>query len=95
MNGESPTRRIRFNPEISFGNIIQAIIVVGGIFGVYVKTSNEIISIDSRVGVLERAMVERRTEEREAVAEIKKQLDDMTKALYEWKISIAEKSKSK
>jgi hypothetical protein len=86
---------VRFNPEITFGNVISAIIILGGIFGVYVKGSNEFVALDARVSVLERAMVERRTEEREAVTDIKKQLDDLTRTLYEWKVSIAEKGKAK
>jgi hypothetical protein len=93
---EIPRRwTVRFNPEITFGNIISAVIILAGIFGIYVKGSNEFVSLDGRVSVLERAMVERRTEEREAVTDIKKQLDEVTRALYEWKISIAEKGKLK
>jgi hypothetical protein len=82
-NGDQPRRLgFRFNSEISVGNIISAIVIVGGLIGIYTKTSGDIIGLDSRVGVLERAMIERRREEIEAVADVKKQLEDMLKVLY-------------
>lgn len=90
MNGDQPRRfGIRFDPVINTGNVLSAIIIAGGILGVYVKTNGDIVNLDSRVGVLERAMVERRSEERDAVADIKKQLDELLKAFYDFKIQQA------
>ena len=90
MNGDAPRRfGIRFDPVINTGNILSAVIIAGGLLGVYVKTNSDIVNLDSRVAVLERAMVERRSEERDAVADIKKQLDDLLKAFYDFKVQQA------
>ncbi len=90
MNGDQPRRfGMRFDPTINTGNIISALIVAGGILGVYVKTNGDIVNLDSRVTVLERAMIERRSEERDAVAEIKKQLDELLKGFYDFKVQQA------
>jgi hypothetical protein len=91
MNADPTSRRfgIRFDPVINTGNILSAVIIAGGILGVYIKTNGDIVNLDSRVGVLERAMVERRSEERDAVSEIKKQLDELLRAFYDFKVQQA------
>ena len=93
MNGEaSRFPRVRFNPEVNLGHILQVIALTGAVITGYVSVQKDLASqrseyqvamagFESRLTVAEHAIAERRSEEREFMAEMRGKLDDMQKGI--------------
>lgn len=96
----------RFTPEVELGQILQALVLVatvgGGVLGGYLTLRADIeeqrtefrVAIaahDARLSVLERALEERRHEDREFEAEMRGTLERIVRAIADLKTEIVQK----
>lgn len=93
MNGDaSRFPRVRFNPEVNLGHILQVIALTGAVITGYVSVQKDLASqraeyqvamagFESRLTVAEHAIAERRSEEREFMGEMRGKLDEMQKGI--------------
>src|ERR1700739_3342478 len=88
----SKTPRVRFNPEINLGHILQIIALTGAVIAGYVSLQRDMTSMraeyqvamagfESRLTVAEHAMVERRQDDREFATEMRAAVVDIQKGL--------------
>ena len=100
------TPRIRFNPEINLGHILQIIALTGAVITGYVSLQSDMASMraeyrvamagfESRLTVGEHAMVERRQEDREFAAEMRAAVVDIQKALNNVQLQLVERAKAR
>jgi hypothetical protein len=97
---------LKFIPEIELGQILQALVLIatigGGVLGGYLTLRADIedqrtefrIAIaahDARLSVLERALEERRREDREFEAETRAALERIAQAIADLKTEIVQK----
>ena len=93
MNGEAARfPRVRFNPEVNLGHILQIIALTGAVITGYISLQKDMgamrseyqvamAGFESRLTVAEHAIAERRSEEREFMAEMRGKLDEMQKGI--------------
>src|SRR5205814_1245166 len=100
------TPRIRFNPEINLGHILQIVALTGAVITGYVSLQSDMASMraeyrvamagfESRLTVGEHAMVERRQEDREFAAEMRAAVVDIQKALNNLQLQLVERAKAR
>ena len=98
--------RIRFNPEINLGHILQIIALTGAVITGYVSLQSDLASMraeyrvamagfESRLTVGEHALVERRQEDREFAAEMRAAVVEIQKALNEVQLQLVERAKAR
>jgi uncharacterized membrane protein (DUF106 family) len=99
MNGDSARvlPRVRFNPEVNLGHVLQIITLTGAVVTGYISMQRDMTSMraeyqvamagfESRLTVAEHAIVERRTEEREFMTEMRAKLDELQKSFTAWQL---------
>ena len=100
------TPRIRFNPEINLGHILQIVALTGAVITGYVSLQSDMASMraeyrvamagfESRLTVGEHAMVERRQEDREFAAEMRAAVVEIQKALNNVQLQLVERAKAR
>jgi hypothetical protein len=98
--------RPRFSPEVSFGAILQAGVLVvtisGGVFGAYMTLRADldsqntefrvaIVGHEARITMLERALEERATDDRRFQGEMRDHLAQITAAIADLRTQIVQK----
>jgi hypothetical protein len=102
----SKTPRIRFNPEINLGHILQIIALTGAVITGYVSLQRDMASMraeyqvamagfESRLTVAEHAIVERRQEDREFATEMRAAVVDIQKGLNNLQLQFVERPKAR
>jgi hypothetical protein len=102
----SKTPRIRFNPEINLGHILQIIALTGAVITGYVSLQRDMASMrgeyqvamagfESRLTVAEHAIVERRQEDREFATEMRAALGEIQKGLNSVQLQLVERPKAR
>ena len=102
----SKTPRIRFNPEINLGHILQIIALTGAVLTGYVSLQRDmasmraeyrvaIVGFESRLTVAEHAIVERRQEDREFATEMRGAVVDIQKGLNNLQLQLVERPKTR
>jgi hypothetical protein len=102
----SKTPRIRFNPEINLGHILQIIALTGAVITGYVSLQRDMASMraeyqvamagfESRLTVAEHAIVERRQEDREFATEMRAALGEIQKGLNNLQVQLVERPKAR
>ena len=102
----SKTPRIRFNPEINLGHILQIIALTGAVLTGYVSLQRDMASMraeyqvamagfESRLTVAEHAIVDRRQEDREFATEMRGAVVDIQKGLDNLQLQIVERLKTR
>jgi hypothetical protein len=100
------TPRIRFNPEINLGHILQIIALTGAVITGYVSLQRDMATMraeyqvamagfESRLTVAEHAIVERRQEDREFATEMRAALGEIQKGLNNLQMQLLERPKAK
>lgn len=100
MNGESKLPRVRFNPEVNLGHILQIIALTGAVITGYISLEKDMASmraeyqvamagIESRLTAAETAIAERRSEEREFMSEMRGKLDEMQRGITSLQVQAA------
>lgn len=98
--------RIRFNPEINLGHILQIFALTGAVITGYVSLQRDmasmraeyrvaIVGFESRLTVAEHAIVERRQEDREFATEMRAALVDIQKGLNNLQLQLVERPKAR
>jgi predicted component of type VI protein secretion system len=106
MNGESRLPRVRFNPEVNLGHILQIIALTGAVVTWYVSLQRDMASMraeyqvaiagfESRLTVAEHAIVERRQEDREFAAEMRAAVVEIQKGLNNLQLQLVERAKAR
>ena len=102
----SKTPRVRFNPEINLGHILQIIALTGAVITGYVSLQRDMASMraeyqvamagfESRLTVAEHAIVERRQEDREFATEMRGAVVDIQKGLTNLQLQLVERPKTR
>ena len=102
----SKTPRVRFNPEINLGHILQIIALTGAVITGYVSLQRDMASMraeyqvamagfESRLTVAEHAIVERRQEDREFATEMCGAVVDIQKGLNNLQLQLVERLKTR
>jgi hypothetical protein len=102
----SKMARIRFNPEINLGHILQIFALTGAVITGYVSLQSDMASMraeyrvamagfESRLTVGEHAMVERRQEDREFAAEMRAAVGEIQKGLNHLQLQLVERAKAR
>ena len=102
----SKTPRIRFNPEINLGLILQIIALTGAVITGYISLQRDMASMraeyqvamagfESRLTVAEHAIVERRQEDREFATEMRAAVVDIQKGLNNLQLQLVERPKAR
>ena len=100
------TSRIRFNPEINLGHILQITALTGAVITGYVSLERDMASmraeyqiamagLASRLTVTEHAIVERRQEDREFATEMRAAVVDIQKGLNNLQLQLVERPKAR
>ena len=98
--------RIRFNPEINLGHILQITALTGAVITGYVSLERDMASmraeyqiamagLASRLTVAEHAIVERRHEDREFATEMRAAVVDIQKGLNNLQLQFVERQKAR
>jgi len=98
--------RIRFNPEINLGHILQITALTGAVITGYVSLERDMASmraeyqiamacLASRLTVAEHAIVERRQEDREFATEMRAAVVDIQKGLNNLQLQFVERPKAR
>ena len=98
--------RIRFNPEINLGHILQITALTGAVITGYVSLERDMASmraeyqiamagLASRLTVAEHAIVERRQEDREFATEMRAAVVDIQKGLNNLQLQLVERPKAR
>jgi hypothetical protein len=96
--------RVRFNPEVNLGHILQIIALTGAVITGYISVQKDLASqraeyqvsmagFESRLTVAEHAIAERRSEEREFMAEMRAKLEEMQKGIVSLQLQDADRHK--
>jgi hypothetical protein len=102
MNGEPKFPRVRFNPEVNLGHVLQILFLVGSVFGAYVSIQKDLSTqhaefqvamagFESRLTVAEHAIIERRTEEQEFAIEMRNALEKIQAGLSDLRIQMVQR----
>ena len=102
----SKTSRVRFNPEINLGHILQIIALTGAVITGYVSLQRDMASMqaeyqvamagfESRLTVAEHAIVERRQEDREFATGMRGAVVDIQKGLNNLQLQLVERPKTR
>jgi hypothetical protein len=103
MNGESRLPRVRFNPEVNLGHILQIIALTGAVVTGYVSLQRDMASMraeyqvaiagfESRLTVAEHA---NRQEDREFATEMRVAVVDIQKGLNNLQLQLVERPKAR
>jgi hypothetical protein len=79
----------RFTPDINLGHLLQAVVVIGSIAVGYGTLQSRITGVETRLDVVERAIKERRAEEREFSTEMRAALADIQRILTDIRVQAA------